>query len=317
MFLDVSKLSFPSSNTELFERNAPLVLEIGFGDGGFLKQMAQAHPEWNFIGADLSRGSVTRAFKRLKRTSLTNIQLYHGSGLFLLRNILNHDSLTHMYVNFPDPWHKNRHADKRLLQPSFFKLLALKLVQDGVLHFTTDHAPYFDEAITFAEESGYFLVTQKPPPKHVLHTKYARKWKQSGRCFHYVHIQKHRSDAPDLPPNIHKEERMHHALLNGTIPAIHQFEKIVHRFSNGHVVILDALNVIGKDGMIFIARSHEPDLVQDLMIQLRPSDTTGSDLLLSIMNFGNPIATRGSSEAIQAITQWLIKQDLQLSSTYY
>ena len=317
MFLDVSNLSFPSSNADLFVRNAPLVLEIGFGDGGFLKQIAHAHPEWNFIGADLSRGSVTRAFRRLKRTSLTNIQLYHGSGLFLLRNILNHDSLSHLYVNFPDPWHKNRHSGKRLIQPLFFKLLASRLITHGVLHFTTDHAPYFEQAVTLARESGYFLVTQTSPPEQVLRTKYARKWKQSGRSFHYVHIQKYRRDAPHLPPQLHKAERMHHALLNGSLPEIHTFEKIAHPFSHGHVVILDALHVIGKDGIVFLARSHEPEFVQDLMLQLRPTDTAGADLLLSIMNFGNPIATRGSSEAVQAVTQWLVKQDLQLSSTYY
>jgi len=317
MFLDVSKLSFPSSNADLFARHAPLVLEIGFGDGGFLKELAQAHPEWNFIGADLSRGSVTRAFKHLKRAQLTNIQLYHGSGLFLLRNVLNHDSLTHMYVNFPDPWYKNRHANKRLLQPSFFKLLASKLVTFGILHFTTDHTPYFEQAVKFADESGHFLVTQKLPPTLVLHTKYARKWKKFGRSFHHVHIQKRRSDIPHLPPNIHKEEGMHHALLNGSLPVIDKFQKIVHHFSHGHVVILDALHVIGKDEIIFIARSHEPELVQDLMLQLRPTDTAGSDLLLSILNFGNPITTRGSSEAVRAVSQWLVKQDLQLSSTYY
>ena len=67
ILLDLQGLSFPAANAAYFQRVAPLVLEIGFGDGGFLTSVAQAHPEWNFIGADTANGSATRAFKRVRR----------------------------------------------------------------------------------------------------------------------------------------------------------------------------------------------------------------------------------------------------------
>ena len=103
LFLDLPKLPLPATNVELFHRDAPVVLEIGFGDGSFLEWIAKTHPEWNCLGADVARGSVTRAFKRLRSANVSNVRLHHGSGLFLLRNVLSNESVSRVYVNFPDP----------------------------------------------------------------------------------------------------------------------------------------------------------------------------------------------------------------------
>lgn len=317
LFLDLPRLPLPATNVDIFHRDAPLVLEIGFGSGRFLEHIAKTHPEWNCLAADIARGSATRAFKHLRRANLSNVQLYHGSGLFLLRNVLANESLSRVYVNFPDPWRKKRHAGKRLFQPSFFELLAARLTADGTLLFTTDDAPYFEQTITFALESDYYKVTKPPPPPAVLQTKYASKWHNAGRNFYHAHMQKQVRNTPEITPEIYKENGMHHALLNGSIPEITEFEKVIHHFPNGHVVVLDVLQMIGRQGLVFVARSHEPELVQDLFIQLRPAETANADLLLSVMNLGNPIATRGTSEAVKAVSRWLTQQNLILCGTYY
>lgn len=317
LFLDLPKLSLPATNVELFHRNAPVVLEIGFGDGSFLKWLARTYPEWNCLGADVARGSVTRAFKRLRSANVSNVRLHHGSGLFLLRNVLSNESVSRVYVNFPDPWRKKRHAEKRLFQPSFFELLAARLATDGSLLLTTDDAPYFEQTLSIALKSGYYRVTEPPPPPAVLQTKYASKWREAGRSFYHAHIQKQVQHAPEIPPEIRKKDGMHHALLNGSIPEVTEFEKVIHYFPKGHVVILDVLQMIGQRGLVFVARSHEPELVQELFIQLRPTEKADADLLLSVTNFGNPIATRGTSEAVKAVSRWLTQQDLTLSGTYY
>ncbi|MCY3595207.1 MAG: tRNA (guanosine(46)-N7)-methyltransferase TrmB [Bacteroidetes bacterium] len=317
LFLDLPKLPLPAKNVELFHRDAPVVLEIGFGDGSFLEWIAKTHPEWNCLGADVARGSVTRAFKRLRSANVSNVRMHHGSGLFLLRNVLSSESVSRVYVNFPDPWRKERHAEKRLFQHSFFELLAARLTADGSLLVTTDDSSYFEQTVSIALESGYYKVTKPPPPSAVLQTKYASKWREAGRSFYHAHIKKHVRHVPEFPPEIRKENGMHHALLNGSIPEITEFEKVVHHFPKGHVVILDVLQMIGQRGLVFVARSHEPELVQELFIQLRPTGKADADLLLSVMNFGNPIATRGTSEAVKAVSRWLTQQDLTLSGTYY
>ncbi len=317
MLLDLSSLPFPATNGKIFRRDAPLVLEIGFGDGGFLHHTAKSHPEWNFLGADIARGSVARAFRRLQRSRASNVRLYHGSGLFLLRNLLCDESLFRVYVNFPDPWRKKRHAGRRLFQPVFFDLLATRLEVNGTLLFTTDDAPYFEQTVTLARDSGHYQVTEKAPPPAVLQTKYAGKWHKAGRNVYHAHLQKQTRCNLKFPPDVQKEDGMHHALLNGSIPMIKEFEKVVHHFPNGHVVVLDAMYMIGREGMVFVARSHEPELVQELFLQLRPAEKAGADLFLGILNFGKPIATRGTREAVKAVTHWLVQQDLTLSETFY
>ncbi len=316
MFLDLPRLPFPAKNAKIFGRDAPLALEIGMGDGRFLGAIAKSHPDWNYLGVDVARGSVARAFRHLRRLKLSNVRLHHGSGLFLLRNILENNSLSDVYVNFPDPWSKHRHADRRLFNQSFFRLLAARLRTEGTLLFTTDDEQYFDQTISLARESGYFQITNSHPPPAVLRTKYARKWRSEGRSVFHVQIQKQVQSSPEVPPNVHKEAGMHHALLNGTIPPITEFEKVIHHFPNGHVVVLDVLQMIGRNGLVFVTRVHEPELVQELFLQLRPTEKSDTELLLSIMNFGKPIATQGTSEAINAVVNWLTHQDVHVISTY-
>lgn len=317
ILLDLQSLSFLAANVAVFQREAPLVLEVGFGDGGFLTSVAQAHPEWNFIGADVAHASAARAFKRVRRAGLSNVRLYHGSGLFLLRNLFCDGSLYRVYVNFPDPWYKKRHASRRLLQASFFELLSARLELGGKLLLTTDSEPYFRQALILAHNSGYYKVTETTPPSAAIRTKYATKWSAAGRSFYHASAQKHAGHPSQIPPQIRKELGMHHALLNGSIPAITEFDKVVHHFADGHVVVLDVMRMIGQEGLVFIARSHEPELVQELFIQLRPARRAQADLLLSVMNLGKPLATRGSSEAVRAVCHWLTQRGLTLCGTYY
>ncbi len=317
MFLDLPCIPFPATNAEMFGRDAPLTLEIGFGDGRFLASIAKSNPDWNCLGADLSRGSVARAFKHLQRSKLSNVRLHHGSGLFLLRNVLENESLFQVYVNFPDPWRKHRHADRRLFNQSFFRLLAARLRTEGSLLFTSDDEQYFDQTISLVHESGYFQIIHSNPPPAVLRTKYARKWLHEGRSVFHAQIQKQVQSSPDVPPDVHREDGMHHALLNGTIPVVTEFENIIHHFPNGHVVVLDVLQMIVQEGLVFVTRVHEPELVQELFLQLRPVEKSNAELLLSIMNFGKPIATRGTSEAVKAVANWLSRRDLQIMNTYY
>ena len=316
-FLDLPELQFPSTKTQIFRRDAPLVLEIGFGDGRFLEWIATSHPKWNCLGADISNGSVARTFRRLRHANLSNVRLHHGSGLFLLRNVLSNESVQRIYVNFPDPWQKKKYSDKRLFRPVFFEVLATRLATGGRLLVTTDDAAYFEQILSLACRSGYYTVTRTSPPSAVLRTRYALKWRKSGRSFYHAQIQKDSGHTPEIHPTIQKEEDMHHIHLKGSIPVITEFEKVIHHFPDGHVVILDAMQMIGAHGLVFVVRSYEPELVQELLVQLCPAQIPGADLLLSIRNFGKPIATRGTKEAVKAVSLWLTQRGLLISSTYY
>ena len=93
MLLDLSHLALPTSPEHLFGRAGPLVMEVGFGNGWFLAHLARKNPAWNLLGAEVSLGSVSRAFKRMRRERIVHVRLYLGHARFIVRNLIPRHSL--------------------------------------------------------------------------------------------------------------------------------------------------------------------------------------------------------------------------------
>lgn len=126
----------------LFGRKAPLVLEIGFGMGDSLAEMAAANPDQNFIGIEVHRPGVGKLLGHIERLGLSNLRIYcHDAVEILARCIADH-SLSTVQIFFPDPWHKKKHNKRRLVQPAFIAHLTTKLVPGGTIHLATDWQPY-------------------------------------------------------------------------------------------------------------------------------------------------------------------------------
>ena len=317
LLLDLAPLTMPAPGEVIFRRPGPLVLEIGFGNGGFLLHMAKSHPEWNILGADPSRGSISRAWKRLHRGQVQNVRLFRGSALFLFRNVIVPRGLSRVYVNFPDPWPKERHSSRRLIQAEFFPLLASRLNPKGRLYFTTDDELYFARSLELAHASGLFEFKRAQPPRAALETKYARKWKAAARSVNHAVFRKVSEPDKLFPPVIERHSNMHHALLNGALPQPSQFTSFVHPFEGGQALVLDVMRMVGVEGLVFMVRTQEPDLTQEVLIQVRPARAAQADQVVSIMTFGQPLATRGTREAAKAVTGWLLERGLSIVETYY
>ncbi|MDE2833687.1 MAG: tRNA (guanine-N7)-methyltransferase [Bacteroidota bacterium] len=315
LLLNPARLPLPASTTTVFDRSGPLVLELGFGDGRFLQTLARQHPDWNLLGADTARVSVTRAWHRMR--GLSNVRLYCGSGVFLLSNLVRPESLHCMYVNFPDPWPKARHAHRRLFQPGFLRLLAARLAAGGALLLTTDDHRYFAEAIARAQDSGLFAVAQPDPPAIVLQTRYARKWRGLGRTFRHATLRKCAGPAEPVLPTVSLVPDMFHALLAGDLPEPAAFTPNAYPFKGGKVVLLQSLRTEDGRKMVVLARTHEEELIQDLLIEVRPTKAAQADLVVNLTPFGQPLATHGAREAVKAVTGWLINRGLTLVDTYY
>lgn len=126
----------------VFGRKAPLVLEIGFGMGDSLAEMAAASPDKDFIGIEVHRPGVGKLLAHIERLGLTNLRIYcHDAVEILARCIADH-SLSTVQIFFPDPWHKKKHNKRRLVQPAFIAHLSTKLVPGGAIHLATDWQPY-------------------------------------------------------------------------------------------------------------------------------------------------------------------------------
>ncbi|WP_088280687.1 tRNA (guanosine(46)-N7)-methyltransferase TrmB [Ideonella sp. A 288] len=126
----------------LFGRQAPVVLEIGFGMGDATAAIAAAHPEIDFIGVEVHEAGVGALLQRIDERGLGNLRLIQHDAVEVVQHMLAPDSLAGIHVYFPDPWHKKRHHKRRLIQPALVALLASRLAPGGTLHCATDWEDY-------------------------------------------------------------------------------------------------------------------------------------------------------------------------------
>ena len=132
----------PIDLNEVFARQAPTTLEIGFGNCDSLAQMAKEAPERNFFGIEVHRPGVGHLLHLVGEYELQNVRAMHHDAVEIINQMIPDDSLDRIQIYFPDPWHKTRHNKRRIVQPGFVALLATKLQQGGVLHLATDWEHY-------------------------------------------------------------------------------------------------------------------------------------------------------------------------------
>jgi tRNA (guanine-N7-)-methyltransferase len=137
----------PLDVQKAFGRNAPLIVEIGFGMGQATAEIAAARPEVNFLGIEVHEPGVGALLKRIGELELENLRIVQHDAVQVLQQMIPPASLAGVCVFFPDPWHKKRHHKRRLIQPLFVSLLASRLAPGGVLHCATDWQPYAEQML--------------------------------------------------------------------------------------------------------------------------------------------------------------------------
>ncbi|MGL6110886.1 MAG: tRNA (guanosine(46)-N7)-methyltransferase TrmB [Rubrivivax sp.] len=130
-----------------FGRDAPTVLEIGFGMGDATAQIAAALPGTDFIGIEVHAPGVGALLKRIGEQGLTNLRLIQHDAVEVLEQMIPAGSLAGVHIYFPDPWHKTRHHKRRLIQPAWVAQLATRLAPGGYLHCATDWLPYAQQML--------------------------------------------------------------------------------------------------------------------------------------------------------------------------
>ncbi len=174
--------AFPLPWGRLFGRKAPLSVEIGFGNGQFLYEMARQRPEENFVGIELSLESARRLLKLSAETGCSNIRTLRENAGFALRELFAPASLHHVIMNFPDPWPKERHQKRRLISPQFVQTLSAVLEKEGCYELVTDQSWYAQEAYGLFAVSGLFRLKKvETNPERPVQTKYEKKWRELNR----------------------------------------------------------------------------------------------------------------------------------------
>lgn len=131
----------PLDLAAFFGRDAPVFLEIGFGTGDALAALAAAHPEHNYLGAEVHRPGVGALLQKVMTGNLTNVRVATVDVLEVLAR-LPAAALAGAYIFFPDPWPKKRHHKRRLVQPPFVQELLRVLKPGALLHLATDWEDY-------------------------------------------------------------------------------------------------------------------------------------------------------------------------------
>ncbi len=132
---------------QLFGSTAPVILEIGFGDGESLAQQAANEPDCNFLGIEVHPPGIGHLLITIRQLELKNIRISRNDAIDVLREQIPNNSLAGINLFFPDPWPKKRHHKRRIVQPEFASLIVGKLAAESFLHIATDWQPYAEHML--------------------------------------------------------------------------------------------------------------------------------------------------------------------------
>ena len=137
--------------------NNPIHIEVGMGKGRFLMDLARLHPEINYIGIERYTSVLLRAVQKMQEDELPNVHFLCIDAA-TLPDIFDRNEVDRIYLNFSDPWPKDRHAKRRLTSKEFFKRYDNILKKDGVVEFKTDNNDLFDFSLEQIPEAGWNIV---------------------------------------------------------------------------------------------------------------------------------------------------------------
>jgi tRNA (guanine-N7-)-methyltransferase len=175
----------PRNLDALFDRHAPHVLEIGFGNGEALDWASKHDPERDYLGIEVHRPGVGRLMNALAGHDAHNVRLWNHDAVEVLEHELPPESLDEVRIWFPDPWHKKRHHKRRLIQPAFVQLLATRVKLGGLLHLATDWADYaqhmrevLESAPAWRNRRGAGEYAERPPWR--IETRFEQRGRRLG-----------------------------------------------------------------------------------------------------------------------------------------
>ena len=188
-FVDIDE-SHQLDITSRFKKQQPIHLEIGTGMGRFITTLAKRHPEINFVGVELDKNIMIRVVEKAIEMELDNLQLVLLYANHL-RDYFNADEVSHIYLNFSDPWPKNRHEKRRLTHKNFLKQYKEILKVDGMLQFKTDNRGLFEFSLEHLNNFGMKFheinlnVHEMESPENIR-TEYEDKFSSRGNLIYQL-----------------------------------------------------------------------------------------------------------------------------------
>ncbi|WP_343152690.1 tRNA (guanosine(46)-N7)-methyltransferase TrmB [Buchnera aphidicola] len=146
---------------QIFFNDNPIVLEIGFGTGTSLVEMAIQNPEKNFLGIEVYESGIGKCLNYINKKNIKNIKIIFYDAIEVLINMIRKNTLSKIQIFFPDPWEKQRHKKRRIVNKNFCNIIYEKLINNGIVHITTDIKTYAEGILDiFNNFSGYINLSK-------------------------------------------------------------------------------------------------------------------------------------------------------------
>ena len=301
-------------------RQAPLALEIGFGNGGFLAHSAAARPDTDFVGIEVSWGLTVHLLKQLDREGITNCHLIRGDAHAIVERCFRPHSLLEVTINFPDPWRKARHHARRLIQPGFIELLSQRIAPDGQLIVATDHADYADWIEHVLGNQGFmtscFETTRIHELEGRIQTKYEMKARRQGLPINYFVFQNTNPAPADNRPSS-EIAPMPNVTFRGDVvidEVMQKFTPMELKTEAGGEPVLVSLAKPWRerDEPTWMVEAHVRDgrLAQRLALIVVGREP--GSLIVRAAALGTPRATAGFKAAVNLLAGWIGEEAPQL-----
>jgi tRNA (guanine-N7-)-methyltransferase len=311
--LDVRRLPWPTPWPVLFGREAPLLVEIGFGNGQFLIDLATTRPEANILGIEISQVSLRKAARRARERELANVSLLYGNAVAALWALCLPRSLAEVYVNFPDPWPKASHHHRRLLNPRFLELLASRMPPGATLDIATDHDAYAEAIAQHLRSASHFdsrlpqtFVTDDPAR---LRTKYEQIALAEGRTCRYFKWERNATPAVAAFP-IPLEMPMPHVIMHTplSLDTIEEQLELTTHADNGHAVrFVGLLRSRERDLLLVDTYVEEDPVTQRVGLTIR--QRAAGEIILGLHEIGFPRPTAAIHRSLDYLSQSLLVLD--------
>lgn len=293
------RLEKPSAESEIW-------VEIGFGNGDFLIHMARSHPKNVLVGMEVSLCCLEKAARKIQAENLPHVFLLYGDARFLLRRCFSGGSLDRIVMNFPCPWPKRRHAQRRVTNPAFCETLCWVLKEEGRFELTTDEAWYAEEVRrALASRSELIVIGPERNPRRDFQTKYERKWRAQGKDIFQVVAVRNALNTR-ISSDKEGEEPLHRELLNirPTWDVVEKMKGMEGKTDRYCWVLGEAFT--NREGVFILkALSVDEGFEQHFYLILAPTER-GS--LVKIDSVSHPFRTPGVKAVLNAVADFILSQ---------
>jgi tRNA (guanine-N7-)-methyltransferase len=306
--LDALRMPWPTDWLSIFDTAQSPIIEVGFGNARYLAHLATSNPKSNIIGLEISNHGLDYAASRLDRSAINNTRLIRARAYMFFWLVCPSASVKSIHINFPDPWPKAGHSERRLVNEKFLKLLSARIERGGLINIATDDEDYALSMTSNFLESRYFeeASASQNRQKARVRTKYELKAITDGRQCHYLCWRRNELANQDEIPRL-EELDMPHAVVSTPLSLMeigHIFGPVTHQVGSITVRFIDFFQSLHFDQAVVDTYVAEGELEQRVMMMIK---RRGDDrYLISLKETGFPRPTPATHLATRYLAELVV-----------